>query len=443
MELMESGMVEDLTGLFDQWASPLYKATIESFGGLENAMPTTFVNGRQYANALTHGSGQDPLFWIREDWRLKLGLPEPQTTDDFIKLAQAFVDNDMAGNKMTAGLEIQVPMAGTYNTVMMADPYFTEAGSYPRLWIDDSTGKIVYGSVAPQAKEGLRTLRDLYAKGLIPRDFVTRDHQAAVAAGYPGVVIGSWWISDWPLNYSVNNNPNALWRVYTWKSSKTGKRHTFQQPYNFSWAVVRKGYKNPEILTRLMNLTAEVRCFFDGPCLTAEEEKQYEIIIPLDVRDAYAGRQNINWTSWPINLQIDFNDQMVRLARIQQQNLDKYKAGNTSGIDASTLATLKNIVNYEKGTDRGFRAWSDYQRYVGMHYSLTDASTIDIKKTYWPYNTETMQLRWSNLTDLEALAYNKIIMGQEPLDYFDVFVKEWYDQGGTRITEEVNRQFGK
>ena len=34
MELMESGMVEDLTGLYDQWASPLLKASVDTFGGL-------------------------------------------------------------------------------------------------------------------------------------------------------------------------------------------------------------------------------------------------------------------------------------------------------------------------------------------------------------------------------------------------------------------------
>jgi len=441
-ELMESGLVEDLTGLFDQWASPLFKAALDTYGGLENVMSTTFLNGRQYGFSSAYAAGSDSLFWIREDWRLRLGLPEPKTIDDFVALAQAFVNNDMAGNRMTTGLEMRVPITGRYNGYNVADPFFNEVGAYPRLWIDDSNGKIVYGSVTPQAKEGLRTLRDMYARGILSRDFATKDHQAAIAAGQIGVVIGPWWIADYPLNYTFNNNPNAIWKVYNWTSAKTGKRYGFQNNTAGMWIVARKGFSNPELIPRLLNLTTEVRCFY-SPMLSPEEERRYELAIPENVREAYAGRQGVAWNSWPCSIQIDFKDMMPRLARMEGQNLDRFKAGNTAGMDAATRTTMENIVKWETGADRGFGPWNSYMGYTAKQYDLADERTIDIKGTYWPSNTATMQLRWSNLTDLENLAYTDIIMGRQPLDYFDTFVRQWYDQGGTRITEEVNRQYGK
>jgi putative aldouronate transport system substrate-binding protein len=443
MELMESGMVEDLTGIFDKWASPLYKAEIETFNGLENAMSSCFIDGRQYAMAATNPSGQDCLFWVRDDWRLKLGLPEPKTLDDFVALADAFVKNDMAGGRLTTGLEIQSPMAGDYNYPLMADPFLMEVGAYPRNWIEDSNGKIVYGSVMPQVKEGLRTIRDLYAKGIIPKDYVTKDHRAALAAGHIGVVVGPWWINSAWLNTTYNNNPNVIWGIYNWRSNKTGKRYTYEPNINNRWVVVKKGYNHPELLTRFMNLTAEVRVYYDGNLLTEEEEKRYQVVIPEDVRNAYRGRQFNNWTSWPLSLQVDFKDYMSRLAVSDQRNLDNFKAGNTTGFTAPMLTNVENIVKWENGDRSIWEPQFYFQRHKGKQFSLSDANTIDVKDTFWPYSSETMQTRWANLLDLEYLAFNDIVMGRQPLDYFDTFVRLWNEQGGATITEDVNKQFGR
>lgn len=42
-----------------------------------------------------------------------------------------------------------------------------------------------------------------------------------------------------------------------------------------------------------------------------------------------------------------------------------------------------------------------------------------------------------NLQDLETEAFLKIIAGEEPVDYFDTFVQEWYANGGEELTEKV------
>jgi len=52
--------------------------------------------------------------------------------------------------------------------------------------------------------------------------------------------------------------------------------------------------------------------------------------------------------------------------------------------------------------------------------------------------TPTMLERWALLQKLESEAFVKIIAGAEPIDYFDRFVEDWFANGGTEITAEVN-----
>jgi putative aldouronate transport system substrate-binding protein len=439
-QLMLNGLAEDLTGLFDAYASPLFKAEAKTYGDtLEKSMYSTFYDGRQYAISDLFLGAQDALFWVREDWRLKLGLPEPKTTQDFINLAKAFVDNDMAGRGMTVGMEVQNTIAGNYNSVCVVDPYFNEVGAYPRLWHPDSSGRLVYGSVTPQAKEALRVLRDMYTQKIIPQDFATRDWQASLAAGYPGVVVGPWWIPIWPLNYTVQNDPNAIWQVYNWKGTRTGKFHSYQQNWNTAWGVIRKGYAHPEVLIKLLNASCENQVSFDGESLTEEQKRQYDFVIPQSVNDAYKGTAGLTWSYWPTNMALRFNDMVLMLANMQKLFVDRYRTGDRK-FDDTTLNVISNVVKYENG-DRTFSPWMDYQRYLGMQIEAQEFRTMDIKSIFYPYTTDTMELRWSNLQDLENESYYKIIMGTEPLDYFDTFVRRWYDQGGTRITEEVNAQY--
>ena len=38
--------------------------------------------------------------------------------------------------------------------------------------------------------------------------------------------------------------------------------------------------------------------------------------------------------------------------------------------------------------------------------------------------------------------YTKIIIGAEPLEYFDTVVSTWYEAGGQQATDEMNEMYG-
>lgn len=39
--------------------------------------------------------------------------------------------------------------------------------------------------------------------------------------------------------------------------------------------------------------------------------------------------------------------------------------------------------------------------------------------------------------------YIAIITGEQPLDYFDTMVEQWYNAGGTVLTEEANELYAQ
>ena len=61
---------------------------------------------------------------------------------------------------------------------------------------------------------------------------------------------------------------------------------------------------------------------------------------------------------------------------------------------------------------------------------------IDAPSLYFK-TTKTMKSEWWKLKENEKEAYLKIICGEEPPEYFDIFVRSWQENGGAQITDEV------
>ena len=47
------------------------------------------------------------------------------------------------------------------------------------------------------------------------------------------------------------------------------------------------------------------------------------------------------------------------------------------------------------------------------------------------------------LQDLEQQTFLQIIVGEKPLDYFDTFVVEWYENGGQKLTDSVRKAYAE
>lgn len=69
--------------------------------------------------------------------------------------------------------------------------------------------------------------------------------------------------------------------------------------------------------------------------------------------------------------------------------------------------------------------------------ALLEEERLSVISPIFSGETETVAEKWSELQELEKEAYLRIISGEEELDYFDIFVEEWLEQGGAQITQEV------
>jgi putative aldouronate transport system substrate-binding protein len=49
----------------------------------------------------------------------------------------------------------------------------------------------------------------------------------------------------------------------------------------------------------------------------------------------------------------------------------------------------------------------------------------------------------STLNDILIEGYTQIIVGQQPVSYFDTLVREWKAAGGDAVTAAVNKVYGK
>ena len=258
-QLVESDLVADLDSAYEIGMSPYNKAVLDTYG--DRKFDTCTFDGKLKAIS-NYVPGYSYAFtWIRKDWLDKLGLEEPGSLEELQAVAKAFVEEDPDGNgqKDTIGLLCDQRVGGLYNSNHTMDPVFGYYGSYPRQWLTDESGNVTYGTIAPETKEALATLRQMYADKLIDEEFAVRnpnDINAPLAAGKCGIIFGPWWAA-YTLQDSINNDPDADWQPYLCPLDQNGEFKTYQQEIHTYWAVVRKDFPHPEALMKLQSQLSE------------------------------------------------------------------------------------------------------------------------------------------------------------------------------------------
>ena len=147
-----------MTGLYDKYASPLLKQWTESASS-KPFLPVTF-NKKQMAMPRVWSS-RDPAVafaWIRTDWLRKVGLTTPRTMADLLKISSAFTHNDPDGDGKNDTYGIAVQKDYWQNTASL-EGFFFGYHAYPNIWLEKD-GKLAYGSIQPEVKEGLKKLSE-------------------------------------------------------------------------------------------------------------------------------------------------------------------------------------------------------------------------------------------------------------------------------------------
>jgi putative aldouronate transport system substrate-binding protein len=189
----KEGGLSDLTDALNQ-----YGAQLKQYLG-DDLLSYGLYGGRQYAIIAKRVIQANTGTFIRKDWLEKLGLPVPDTTDEFYQTLKAFKE------KNPGNVDKVIPYAMTHDVDYVAYGFF-------QTFLEDVSDKDYYVKnrlFLPGWKEGARYLNKLYNEGLISPEFpLDRDGKMRdedVIRGYAGSYGGNY---DLALRNVPGHNTN-------------------------------------------------------------------------------------------------------------------------------------------------------------------------------------------------------------------------------------------
>ncbi|MFC0213377.1 extracellular solute-binding protein [Paenibacillus chartarius] len=424
--LVKNGMIQDLTETYKSYASELVRTIYDSTQG--SALRDATFGGKLYGLPNVALDADSPsLLWVREDWLEKLHLAPPKTMDDIERIAQAFTTQDPNGNGKndTVGLTGfkgivygQKPLSNGFDSI------FHYYYAFPKNWIKNSDGSIVYGSITPQTKQALEKLADWYRRGLIDKNFALYNEvEEPIIENKTGMFFGPWWMPYYPLNFAVEKDTKAEWRAYAAPMDSAGTYVTHMAPATDRYLVVKRGYPHPEAALKLLNAFTRLERNRDPNIAEVNKLKDYVTKTGVQPRNLY-----------PFDLLLDYSNS------IEQRYLQVQKALNgdlrLAELDPDALNVYRSMMAERENPKKDIDHWKVS---TANQYGAGVLASTSMRRVHSVFHgsTPTMETKWAELQKLENEAFLKIIIGDQPVSSFDDFVAKWRELGGDRITKEV------
>ncbi len=429
--LIENGQIEDLTGYFDDYTSDILKKQLEYDDGL--LLQGCTVDGSIYGIPRPLGLLDCTTFmWIRTDWMEQLGLSVPTTWQEFWDYVKALKESGLCAFG-SSGLNFSSEQGG-YDVGINNDAFNAIAqmfGAYLGFFVEDeATGELVYSPVTENMRNALLAMQDMYKAGLIDADWTSKGQTQAelIASGAYGITFGNWAMPYYLVG-SMSNDSNSKWECYPLPSyDSTEKSHPKAAVPCGGYFVVRKGFEHPESLFKTVNLWLELNC---------------------------AGGQYVDW--WVDKISGDYSTQslvgnyypftmegITTASDIAKGLNAAYASDNPDEeIQKYPIATFTygNIKDWDgESPTMGFINYMAYVRCAGEVYPAYEERGLQYN-LFQGILSEEAQFNNSILGTTLTETFVNIIMDVEPIETFDSFVEQWYEQGGEEITKEVNEWY--
>lgn len=186
----KQGTFIPLNDLIDKYA-PNFKALMQKYPIIGKGI--TMPDGNIYGLPTLY----DPEFksvlygtpWVKKEWLDKVGLKEPQTTDEFYNMLKAFKEKDLNGdgqkNEIAWGA---VGTAGLVNYLRGSYGLNTHGTSNINIDTDPQTGAVRFIPTDSRYKELLQFANKLYKDGLLEQDIVSVKSTEVDAKGMEGLI---------------------------------------------------------------------------------------------------------------------------------------------------------------------------------------------------------------------------------------------------------------
>ena len=424
--MYKMGLLADLTESYENCASDNIKQMYESYG--DELLDSVTFEGKIIAIPETNIAEGPSLLWLRKDWMDDLGLEEPSTLEDVEYIISKFLEAD--SNRV--GLVTNSSLCGEsgYSSQYMTDIVFANFGAYPKQWIQKEDGSIIYGSVQPEAKEALRYLNSWYDKGILDRDFLFRsssDVIGLIESGRCGSFFGPWWSTNNPLLNMVEKDYSVEWKPYLISTNDDCTTvYPSTSPTNYKYVVVSKDFEHPEIAWKIISAIFDYARYEDKE--NATELGEYD-------------KNAVDPTARPLVINVDYKDAL----KISYENISGALNGEKDIEDINQLerSYAEQCQEYlDSGGGYTAQQWAAYESRITACSLIASDSVVEIDSLYFT-STTTMETSWWRLKELESNVYLRIITGQVSVDFFDKFVQEWENLGGTTILKEVEETINR
>ncbi|MFF2093900.1 extracellular solute-binding protein [Paenibacillus sp. NPDC058174] len=386
---ISDGYILKLNDLIDQYAPNLKKflqdnpeidKMVKTDNGSYYAFP--FIRGDEYLRVF-----QGPI--IRKDWLDELGLPVPETIDDWTTTLTAFKEKKGASAPFTVNSKPR---------------YFNDSGNGAFLGafgvnrgFYQEDGEVKFGPAEAGFKQYLGLFRDWYAKGLIDKNIATADTKAVdgnIASGATGASVGNagGGIGKWqPLVEA--NDPKAVLVGAPYPVLNKGETPKFGQKHQAyaseGTVAISASAKDPILAVKMLDYgySEEGRLFFNF----GTEGESYNMV------DGYP----------------TYTDLLMK-------NPDK-------------LAPAQAISMYARGSYNG--PFIQDKRYAEQFFALqtqrdavvtwgkTDAAKYNLPPiTPTPEESSEYATIMNDINTLVDEMSLKIILGTEPLDAYDSYI---------------------
>ena len=167
---------------------------------------------------------------IRVDWLNKLNLEKPKTIDELYTVLKAFKEQDPNGN----GEADEFPMTG--QKFRAGNGIGNLVGAFGTSWdfyVKD--GKVLFGPVQPEFKEGLSFIVKCFGEGLIDPDYMLNDRtkqDAKVTGGISGFLYAVQPATFMRTMAESGREPDFLVEGMTWPTGKDGVAYALLRDYN-------------------------------------------------------------------------------------------------------------------------------------------------------------------------------------------------------------------
>lgn len=433
-DLIEQGMVQDLTEAYEKYASPGLRLAMEYNytgdisvwnDGNPNLIHDTAlldacsVDGKLYGLPFLADLFENcPLMWIRADWLkayldskgVVIGEDEtindylPKNFSEYLDIVYYFTNNDPDGNgqKDTYGFSVGFEAA---NLQGIANIY----GGYPGYYLKDENGEFYYGTNMDGTYEAMKLMNQLYNDKCVDQNsaFDGQSLKTALASGKIGTFLGEYWsVMTYGLGdaYLVNQDIDWLpWAIRDYD----GNIIKPLVPYNISnnsFYCMSKQALNPEVIIILANHLVD-RFFSDDGEFTQK-------VVEIRKSEKYASVASELEMYLPFRL--DAPNKNIRYAF----DLQKAFATNDTSfltLDESTYYNnIKAFLDSPRGEGKTFYpyykifcengAYSELANYATYDYE-TDKNMLKvnfIRPAYYQINTKEMAKFKSIVTDYEA-----------------------------------------